>query len=67
MRGIVQLYFTGMHGEKCGSSKADVWAGCVTMMKALVGFSKVNQSTGEVNCRNDVQYKTFINSKQNIF
>ena len=39
-----------MHGEKCGSSKIDIWAGNVTMMKALVGLGKINESTAEVIC-----------------
>ena len=33
----LQLYFTGEKGEPCVSSKSDIWAGCVAMMKALVG------------------------------
>ena len=41
-----------MHGEKCGSSKVDVWAGSVTMMKALVGIGRIHESTGEVSCYN---------------
>ena len=45
---ILQLYFTGEQGEQYISLKADIWAGNVTMMKVLVGFGRVNDSTEQV-------------------
>lgn len=51
-----QLYFTGRQGEKCGSTEVDIWAGSVTMMKALIGFGKIHESTEQVNCLDSVHY-----------
>ena len=39
-----------MQGENCGGTEADIWAGCVTMMKVLVGDEKINRSKKQVNC-----------------
>ena len=39
-----------MRGENCGGTEADVWAGSVTMMKALVGNEKITWSTEQVSC-----------------
>ena len=62
---FLQLYFTGMHGEKCSNSKADIWAGNVTMMKALIGLGKINESTREVIC--SATYDAIFNDGHNDF
>ena len=37
-----------MQGEKCGGAEADIWAGSLTMMKALVGDEQISWSKKQV-------------------